>query len=224
MIEPTVHVLPDPAHAVGELLAEAASARASIVLTGGSSVGRAYELAAVRQPNWRRVPVFFGDERCVPPDDPRSNFGLARRTLLDRLAHLPEVHRIRGELPAVDAAAIYEAELDGVDLDLLLLGLGSDGHIASLFPGSPQLHERDRLVTSGPAGLEPFVERITLTLPSLLAAGRIVFLVTGAEKADAFARAFAGPIDAATPASLLRGGTAPLDVYCDSDAAGADTT
>ncbi len=224
MREPALHVLDDPAAAVGGLLAEAAAARETIVLTGGSTPGQAYEHAATLEPDWSGVSLWWGDERCVPPDDERSNFALARRTLLDRLAEKPDVHRIRGELRPADAAGAYERELEGVELDLLLLGLGPDGHVASLFPGSPQLEERRRLVTSGPAGLEPWVDRVTLTLPALLAAKRIVFLVAGESKSAAVARAFRGPITDAVPASLLRGGAAPIDVYLDAAAAGAAQT
>ena len=106
----------------------------------------------------------------MPPEDERSNFLLARRTLLDNLERLPEVHRIRGELEPELAALEYDEALEGVQLDLKLLGLGPDAHVASLFPGSPQLAERERRVTSGPAGLEPFVDRVTMTLPMLLSA------------------------------------------------------
>ena len=130
------------------------------------------------------------------------------------------MHRIRGELQPAEAAGAYEHELEGVELDLLLLGLGPDAHVASLFPGSPQLAERDRRVTFGPAGLEPFVDRITLTLPALLSARQIVFLVSGADKADAVARAFRGEIAPEVPASLLRTGDAPIDVFLDAAAAG----
>ena len=103
---------------------------------------------------------------------------------------------------------------------LVILGVGEDGHIASLFPGSPQLAERERLVTSGPAGLEPYVDRVTLTLPALLSALRIVFLVTGADKADAVRRAFRDEISEDAPASLLRHGDVPIDVYLDAAASG----
>jgi 6-phosphogluconolactonase len=219
MSEAQLHVLDDPARAVGELLATSALRGHSIALTGGSTPGKAYEHAAATQPNWSDAAVWWGDERCVPPDDEHSNYGLAKRTLLDRLEHRPEIHRIRGELPPEDAAGIYDQELRGVDLDLLLLGLGPDGHIASLFPRSPQLDERERLVTSGPAGLEPFVDRVTLTLGALLSARSIVFLVTGADKAGAVARAFRAEITPDVPASLLRTGAAPIDVYLDEAAA-----
>jgi 6-phosphogluconolactonase len=218
MTEPELHVLDDPAAAVGELLAEAARRGEAIVLTGGSTIGTVYERAASLEQDWSAASVWWSDERCVPPDDGHSNYGLAKRALLDRLERGPEVHRIRGELSPSDAAARYEQEIDGVELDLLLLGLGSDGHVASLFPGSPQLAERERLVTSGPAGLEPFVDRVTLTLPALLAAGRIVFLVRGAEKAAAVDRAFREPVANDVPASLLRTGTAPITVYLDAAA------
>lgn len=219
MTEPLLHVLDDPVDAVARLLADQAGAGGAIVLTGGTSIGPAYEHAAVYEPNWRRVSLWWGDERCVPPSDDRSNYRLARLTLLDRLAGNPEVHRIRGELPAAEAADSYELDLGDRPLDLLLLGLGDDGHIASLFPGSAQLRERATRVTYGDAALPPFVERVTLTLPTLLAARRIVLLAVGEGKSDALARALAQPVDEATPASLLRGSEAPLEVFSDREAA-----
>jgi 6-phosphogluconolactonase len=220
MTSPNLYVLDTPAHAVGELLAEGARAGATIVLTGGSGVGEAYEHAAALESDWSEAALWWGDERCVPPDDERSNYGLAKRTLLDRIADQPEVHRIRGEIDPADASGEYDRKLEGVALDLLLLGLGPDGHVASLFPGSPQLAERERLVTSGPAGLEPFVDRVTMTLPALLSAERIIFLVRGAAKADAVERAFRGEISPDVPASLLRDGDAPIDVFLDAAASG----
>ena len=220
MTAPALHVEDEPARRVGELLAASARARETIVFTGGSTVGKAYEHAAALEPDWSDVSVWWGDERCVPPDDARSNYLLAKRALLDRLAGQPDVHRIRGELQPADAAGEYEKALEGVELDVLLLGLGPDAHIASLFPGSPQLEERERLVTSGPAGLEPFVDRVTLTLPALLSAKRIVFLVTGDNKAEAVRRAFRDEIGGKAPASLLRRGSAPIDVYLDAPASG----
>jgi 6-phosphogluconolactonase len=220
MSEPALHVLDEPEAAVAELLAAAARNGESIVLTGGSSVGKAYERAAALEPDWSSASLWWGDERCVPPEDELSNYLLAKHTLLDRVESEPDVHRIRGELDPADAAGEYEKAIDGTTLDFLLLGLGPDAHIASLFPGSPQLDERERLVTSGPAGLEPWVDRVTLTLPALLAAKRIVFLVTGAEKADAVQRGFRDPVSDDAPASLLRGGDVPIDVYLDAAASG----
>ena len=220
MTDAQLHVEDEPARRVGELLAGAARDAQTIVLTGGTSVGNAYQHAATLEPDWSEASVWWGDERCVPPDDERSNYLLAKRTLFDRLDDEPDVHRIRGELQPADAAGEYEKALDGVGLNFLLLGLGPDAHIASLFPGSPQLAERERLVTSGPAGLEPYVDRVTLTLPALLSARRIVFLVTGADKADAVRRAFRDEISEDAPASLLRHGDVPIDVYLDAAASG----
>ena len=219
MSDPALHVHDDPAAPVAELLAAEAAHGGTIVLTGGSTPARAYEIAAADEPDWSRASVWWGDERCVPPDDERSNYGLALRTLFHHLREAPFVHRIRGELAPAEAAAEYDQALDGVTLDLLLLGLGPDGHVASLFPGSPQLTERSARATNGPAGLEPFVDRVTMTLPTLLSARRVVVLVSGESKADAVQRAFAGPIDEAVPASLLRTGEAPLEVYLDPAAA-----
>jgi len=211
-----LHVEDDPAKAVGELLAEAVG---SISLTGGSTPRAAYEHAAALQPDWSGRHVYWSDERCVPREDERSNYLLAKRALLDRPAPKPSVPRIHAWADPAAAADAYEIEIGDARFDLSLLGLGPDGHVASLFPGSPQLAVRHRLVTHGPAGLEPFVTRITLTLPALLAAKRIVFLVIGADKAEAVHRAFRGPITDEIPASLLRAGDAPISVYLDPAAA-----
>jgi len=217
---PELRILDDPAAAVGVLLADQAARGGSIVLTGGSTPRKAYERAAAFQPDWGRVTLWWGDERCVPPYDERSNYRLAQETLLDRLETPPiAVHRIRGELPAAEAAAELDAALEGIGLDLILLGLGPDGHTASLFPGSPQLAVLDRRATSGPAGLEPFVERVTMTLPEIRSAGRIVFLVTGEGKADAVARAFAGEPTQEVPASLACLAPGDIKVFLDAAAA-----
>jgi 6-phosphogluconolactonase len=171
------------AEATADRLAEAARAGLEIALTGGSTPRRAYELAALREPDWSRAGAWWGDERCVPPEDERSNYRLARKSLIDRLSSPPRVHRIRGELEPADAAAAeYERELGETRLDLVLLGLGPDGHVASLFPGAPTLEERERRVVAAEAGLEPFVPRVTLTLPVLCSGRSVLFLVTGEEK------------------------------------------
>ena len=205
---------------VAELLAESARKGDEIVLTGGRTPGRAYELAAELEPDWSRASVWWGDERCVPPDDERSNYGLARSTLFDRLGAQPgRVHRIHGEDDPAAAAASYERELRGTTLDLLLLGLGPDGHLASLFPNAPGLSETERLVIPAEPGLEPFVERVTLTPPALRGARRIVFLVTGADKAEAVAGALAGEPDPAVPGSLIRAESGETLAILDQEAA-----
>jgi 6-phosphogluconolactonase len=138
----------------------------------------------------------------VPPKDERSNYLLVRERLLDRLKRVPAVeHRVRGELPAEHAADEYENELRGVALELVLLGIGSDGHTASLFPNDPALDEETRRAV---AVHRPDVDRVSLTLPVLRAAETVVFIATGAGKRDAVRRAFAEPPSPATPASLVR--------------------
>ncbi len=193
--------------------------RFTVALTGGSTPRRTYALLAdPRAPYrdrlaWDATDVFFGDERHVPPDHPDSNFRMAHEALLARVA-AGSVHRMRGEESrAEEAAASYEAELRRFfgllapddpppRLDLVLLGLGPDGHAASLFPGSAALDERRRWVVA------PFVERlgvhrITLTLPVLDAAREVLFIVSGAAKADALAQVLA-PAPRSTPPPAAR--------------------
>jgi 6-phosphogluconolactonase len=194
----------EAARAAAERLVQAARDGSEIALAGGSTPRRAYELAAGLEPDWTRAGVWWGDDRCVPPDDSRSNYLLVRESLLDALARPPRVHRIRGELAPDAAAEDYDLELREATIDLCLLGLGADGHTASLFPRSLALEERERLAVAAEPGLEPFVPRVTMTLPALAAAGELVFLVTGDDKAEAAARAFGDEPDPRTPASLVR--------------------
>ena len=189
---------------VAERMARAAREGGNVVLTGGTTPEQAYQEAAKREPDWSKVEVWWGDERCVPPDHEHSNFGMAKRVLLDRLEVAPKaVHRIKGELGKEEAASDYEQELGDTRLGLLLLGLGPDGHIASLFPNAPTLRQRRR-VLAAEAGLQPFVDRVTLSLPALKSAQEIVFVISGGSKADAVRRAFASKPSPETPASLVR--------------------
>jgi 6-phosphogluconolactonase len=187
-------------------LAEQARAGGSIVLTGGSTPRVAYQLAAELEPDWSRVELWWGDERCVPPDDQASNYEMAKRALLDRLGQQPAaIHRMRGELGRDEGTAEYKHELEGVGtFDLVLLGLGPDGHIASLFPGFPTLDVTERDVVGSEAGHEPFIDRISMTLPRLCRTHELLFLVAGEGKADAVARALAGEPSHQTPGSLAR--------------------
>jgi 6-phosphogluconolactonase len=199
-------VVADPPAAAGELLAQAARSGGHVALSGGSTVGRAYERAAALEPDWRRAEVWWGDERAVPPDDERSNYRLAQDTLLRRLAMAPAaVHRIEGELGADEAAARYDDALRGITLSLALNGIGADGHTASLFPGAEALREEDRRAVAAAPGLEPLVPRVTMTPPLFTAALLLVYLVTGEAKAEAVRRAFAELPDERTPAGLVRG-------------------
>jgi 6-phosphogluconolactonase len=208
------------ASVVADVLAAAARAGQAIVLTGGDSPGRAYELAARREPDWSEASLWWGDERCVPPEDERSNFRLGRERLLEGLSGQPlEIHRIRGELGAEAAAREYDAELSGATLDLVLLGLGPDGHAASLYPGQPTLDADERRAIPAEAKLEPCVDRVSMTVPMLCSAPEVLFLVSGDEKAEAVERAFWSPPSKDTPASLIRSARGRTRLVADPAAA-----
>jgi 6-phosphogluconolactonase len=222
-----LRVVADPAATCAELLVDTAAQGGHIVLAGGSTPRAAYEHAASAGTSWSRATAWFGDERCVPPDDERSNYAMAKAALLDPLGDAgPAVKRIRGELGPTEAATAYEEELRAAGpprFDLLLLGLGPDGHTASLFPDQETLSERSRLVVGVEVpGLKPIVSRVTMTFPTLASARRIVFLVTGEEKANAVAAAF-GPDakpDPHVPASILPPLADSITVLLDAASAG----
>jgi 6-phosphogluconolactonase len=176
---------------VGVAMGEFLKAAPRVLALGGGATPRPlYErLSAIDYP-WSEVDVLFTDERCVPPDHPDSNVGMVDRALLSRLDSPPRVHRMPGETCDADA---HEVELrrafGALRLDLAVLGLGADGHTASLFPGETVLKERVRWVARV---TRPDHARITLTLPVLSSARLVLFLVTGEEKRGAVARLLAG--------------------------------
>jgi 6-phosphogluconolactonase len=172
----------------------------SLVLTGGTTPRRMYGLLAGMEVAWGRVSLLFGDERCVPPDDIESNYRLVKETLLGGI-DAGSVLRIPGELGAEEAASIYDALVGRMQpLDLVLLGIGEDGHCASLFPGHPALAGEGWAVPVHNAPKPP-PDRVSLSLGCLRNARRVIFMVTGAGKADAFRKAQAG----AVPAGMIAG-------------------
>jgi 6-phosphogluconolactonase len=182
----------------------------SVVMAGGSSPKETYALLTTMPMDWENIHVFWGDERCVPPDHPDSNYAMAKKVLLDHVnIPLENIHRMRGELIVDQAAQDYEKELrNGFPevefpvFDLILLGLGSDGHTASLFPGSQALGERKRWVmeVAHRHPPEPLVDRVTLTLPVINAARQVTFIVSGAGKADRLRQVVAPQEDDGRPA------------------------
>jgi 6-phosphogluconolactonase len=187
--------------------------RFAVALAGGSTPKATYEVLArdyTNELDWSRVHVFFGDERTVPPDDEDSNYRMAYETLL---SHVPvgSVHRMRGELPPDEAAAAYEEELraffgqvDVPRFDLILCGLGEDGHTLSLFPETAALDVNDRWVVANPV-LMLGTTRLTLTIPVLNESRAVTFLVAGESKAEALKEVLEGDADPrAYPAKLVR--------------------
>jgi 6-phosphogluconolactonase len=189
-----------------------------LALAGGSTPERCHELLAERDIDWSRVHIWESDERAVPPDDEESNFLMIRRSLLDRI-EIPEenVHRVAGERGADAAAEAYEAELRPVGpLDVVMCGMGPDGHTMSLFPGHPEVGIEDRLVVAVHDSPKPPPDRVSFTLPVIREARHTMLLAAGGSKADALSRVLEG-VDPAVPASLLRHGR--LEIIADDDAA-----
>jgi 6-phosphogluconolactonase len=197
-----------------------------LALAGGTTPERAHELLAPLVSSWDHVHIWVSDERAVGPDDDDSNWKMVRRSLLDRIS-IPEanLHRVLGEEGADVAATGYDAEIrsvvpageDGVPrFDLIMAGMGPDGHTLSLFPGHPELDITQVIVAGLHDSPKPPPHRITFTLPLVYAAPRVMLLVAGAEKADALTRVLAGP-DKATPASMLDG-AGTLEVVASEDA------
>jgi 6-phosphogluconolactonase len=214
-----------------------ASGRFAVALAGGATPRGLYALLAsgalAARVEWSRVQVFFGDERCVPPDDPASNYRMARESLLDRVA-LPaaNVCRIRGEDDPAEAAARYEEELrrafatpdgppreaPGSRFDLVLLGMGANGHTASLFPSSKAVGERRRWAVA--ERVEAVGWRVTLTPVVINAAAEVAFLVCGPEKAATLRRVLEGPRDPrALPAQAVEPRSGRLVWLLDAEAA-----
>jgi len=208
----------------------AARGRFLLVLSGGSTPRALYELLATptyaARIDWKRTEVFWGDERCVPPDDRSSNYRMAREALLDRIPISPEaIHRMRGEDPPEAAAAAYEADLRKVfaagapRFDVVLLGMGDNGHTASLFPHLTAVRETSRWVVAEYVG-EVSMWRLTLTPPALNAAARVLFVVVGADKAGMLSRVLQGPRDLdLLPAQVIAPATGVLTWVVDTAAA-----
>ena len=192
-----------------------------IALSGGSTPKAVYRAAAARLDDWSHAVLWFGDDRAVGPDDEHSNYRMVREALLDHVEE-PRVERIRGELGARAAALDYATRWTaaGHRLDLAFMGLGPDAHTASLFPGKPEALTSDRPVVAVPeAGMDPRVARVSMTLAVFNDARRVVFLVTGADKATAMRRAFGERPDPASPAAHVRPVHGELLVLCDAAAA-----
>jgi 6-phosphogluconolactonase len=172
----------------------------TLVLAGGSTPRRCYELLAGLEIAWGRVTVLFGDERCVPPDHPDSNYRMAREALLDQVAPA-NVHRMPAELGPDEGAAEYAHVVAAlVPLDVVVLGVGEDGHTASLFPGHAALNAKGWAVGVRDSPKPP-PERVTLTLQAMRAAHLVIILATGAGKAQAVSMAKRGEV----PSGMIAG-------------------
>ena len=202
-------------------IADPQRGRFLVALSGGSTPRALHQALVAHYRDlipWERVQVFWSDERCVPPDDKESNYRMARETLLEQ-APLPEanIHRMPGERTDYDAAAAdYEAEIRQVfglppdvllRFDLILLGMGPDGHTASLFPGTPALHESSKLVAANWVPQQN-QERLTFTYPLINSARQVMFLAAGAEKAEALGDVLSGQV---TIEERPAGGVRPTD-------------
>ncbi|MBF6559067.1 MAG: 6-phosphogluconolactonase [Candidatus Binataceae bacterium] len=225
------HAAEEIAHFAGEAVCMHGEFR--LCLSGGSTPAAAYEMLGTKfhfSVDWKEVQFFWGDERCVGPDDPASNFAMTTRTLLARIDARPaQVHRIVGELPPAQAASAYEAELrrhfglgagEFPRFNLALMGLGDNSHTASLFPGNPAIHETQRLAVAVEVDDPTQRHRVTLTAPVFNHAERVMFLVSGTAKAQAVWNILKGPRDADRfPAQIIAPGDGEVTWLLDKAAA-----
>ena len=187
-----------------QAIANALEGASSLVLTGGTTAEKIYPALAALPVRWATLDVFFSDERCVPPNDPASNFGMAERLLFDR-AQPRGVHRMKGEEPPDHAAEQYHHELGSFvknRLDVVLLGMGADAHVGALYPGSMALEESERLCV--PVDRPDGMQGLTLTPPAMQRGKKVLLLVTAEGKAATVKRVIEGSESVATcPARLL---------------------
>lgn len=213
-----------------------ARGKARVAISGGSTPKATFKLLADpaesyrAQMPWEKLEIYWVDERCLPPDNVDSNFHMTRETLLD---HVPipkeQIHRICGELDPEEAAAKYESELrnqfrlEGAQapvFDLLALGMGDDGHTASLFPHTEALHEMMRLAVANHVPQQKYSWRVTLTWPVIVEAREIFFLIAGKDKADPLHRVLKGPYDPeALPSQFIQPRSGKLLMLLDRQAA-----
>jgi 6-phosphogluconolactonase len=225
-----VHAAEEIAHIAGEAICS--HGEFTLCLSGGSTPQKVYDLLATRfhlSVDWKEVQFFWGDERCVPPGHPESNYAMAQRAMLSNLELRPsQVHRILGEKPPDEAARAYEGEIRAAcalepgefpRFDLVLLGLGENRHTASLFPGSPALHEQQRIAVAVAVDAE-VRNRITLTPPAINNARRVMFIVSGPAKAPAVRDVVEGPLHPDRfPAQIVAPGDGELSWMLDRAAA-----
>jgi 6-phosphogluconolactonase len=223
MTDPEIRVFPSR-EALFQAAAErfAQQATGSVALSGGSTPGALFDLLA-QEPwrsriHWPNLGVYWGDERCVPPDDDQSNYKLANDHLLIKVP-ARRIYRMKGELDPVQAAAEYEPLLPPVGFDLALQGLGPNSHTASLFPHTEALKVTDRRIVANWVA-EVNMWRLTITIPELQRAKHILFLATGADKAEAIRTVIKGPLDVDEyPAQVVREARGTVSWFLDQPAA-----
>lgn len=221
-MKPAVMVVPGESFAavaastIADRIATALSRRdgCALALSGGRTPAAVFRDLVGRNIDWPDVSIYFGDERAVPPDDPDSNFRMAREAFLDLVPIRPDrIHRLDGGATDLDAAAIAYERILPDPLDIVILGIGDDGHTASLFPRSEAVGEtRRRVVAVATSPVAPHVARLTITPPVIAAARDVVVLVAGAAKAAVLAAVLEGPDQPGIlPAQLARRGTWIVD-------------
>lgn len=211
----------DHAREAATIIADAARSATSLVLTGGTTAEKLYAELARHEMPWQNLEVLFSDERCVPPGDPASNFGMAERLLFQRVT--PKVvHRMRGEEPPEHAAAQYDSSIRPAverGVDLVLVGMGADAHVCAMFPGSRAIDETSKLCV--PVDRPDGMTGLTLTPPALLSGKKILLIVTGEGKAATVKRVVEGDESVASAPARMLAGHEDVTFLLDTGAASA---